>query len=297
MGERSCLPGSAGGASHASACKPAGIVAGSRAGMLASVEEDAFAGQIALVTGGGRGIGADIARELARAGMRVAVAARSGGEIEEVAREIGGMAVQVDVSQEASVARMVAEVSRELGPIEVLVNDAGAMSPPDTPPIWEESPSDWWRIFEVNMLGAYLCCRAVLPGMIGRREGRIVNVGSGAAYLPVTPSNVSGTAYGPSKAALYRFGELLAGQLAAHGVAVFTISPGLVRTAMTDSLGDAAPWTPPECAPRLVRVLASGRADALSGRYLHAEHDDIEDLIRRADEIAEGDLNAIRLTR
>ena len=82
-----------------------------------------------------------------------------------------------------------------------------------------------------------------------------------------------------------------------YGIFVFTISPGLVKTDMTESFGDDAPWTPPELAPRLVRVLASGRADALSGRYIHAEHDDIEDLIRRADEIVENDLNAIRLQR
>ena len=79
---------------------------------------------------------------------------------------------------------------------------------------------------------------------------------------------------------------------------MFVISPGLVQTAMTDGFfGDDAPWTPPELAPQLVRVLASGRADALAGRYLHAEHDDIEDLIERADEIREQDLNAIRLQR
>jgi NAD(P)-dependent dehydrogenase (short-subunit alcohol dehydrogenase family) len=90
---------------------------------------------------------------------------------------------------------------------------------------------------------------------------------------------------------------MLAAQLAGKGIAVFTISPGLVRTAMTDWFGDDAPWTPPELAPRLVRALASGRADRLAGRYLHAEHDDIEDLIRRADDVSEQDLNAIRLRR
>jgi len=78
---------------------------------------------------------------------------------------------------------------------------------------------------------------------------------------------------------------------------VFVISPGLVKTEMTSGFGDDLPWTPPELAPRLVRVLASGRADALAGRYLHAEHDDIEDLIARADEIERDDLNAIRLQR
>ena len=254
-------------------------------------------GQVALVTGGGRGIGAGIARELAAAGMRVAVAARSAEQVEEVAREIGGLALQADVSDQDSVAHMVAEVERELGAIELLVNNAGVMSKPNTPPIWEEDPAEWWRVFEVNVLGAYLCCRAVLRGMVSRGGGRIVNVGSGGAYLPVTPGNLGGTAYGPSKAALYRFGELLAGQVEQYGISVFTISPGLVRSAMTEPLGDNAPWTPPELAPRLVRALASGRADRLRGRYIHAEHDDVDDLIRRADEVEERDLNAIRLQR
>ena len=265
---------------------------------LLLVADDVYTGEVALVTGGGRSIGAGIARELAAAGMRVAVAARSAGQAEDVADELGGAAIQADVSDEASVSFMVARVERELGPIDVLVNGAGVMSVPNTPPIWEEDPADWWRVFEVNVLGAYLCCRSVLPGMVERGRGRIINVGSGAGYLPVTPSNVwRYVSYGPSKAALYRFGELLAGQVEEHGIAVFTISPGLVRSAMTESLGDDAPWTPPELAPRLVRVLASGRADRLSGRYIHAEHDDIEDLIRRADELRERDLNAIRLRR
>ena len=94
-----------------------------------------------------------------------------------------------------------------------------------------------------------------------------------------------------------RYGETLANELEGR-IPVFFFSPGLVRTDMSaGSFGDDAPWTPPELAPRLVRVLASGRADALAGRYLHAEHDDIEDLIGRADEIAANDLNAIRLRR
>ena len=80
-------------------------------------------------------------------------------------------------------------------------------------------------------------------------------------------------------------------------MSVFLISPGLVQTEMTESFGPNAPWTPPELAPQLVRVLASGRADRLAGRYLHAEHDDIEALIARADEVVENDLNAIRLRR
>ena len=256
-----------------------------------------LAGKVAVVTGAGRGIGAGIATELAQAGMRVAAAARTREQIEEVAREIRGIAVEVDVAQPTSVARMASEVQRELGPIDVLVNNAGMSGPTEARPIWEEDPADWWHVFEVNVFGAYLCCRAVLPQMVDRGHGRIINVGSGAAYLPARPGMIAGIAYGPSKAALYRFGELLAGQLEDLGVFVFTISPGLVRTAMTAGLSDDAPWTPPELAPRLVRVLASGHADGLAGRYLHAEHDDVEDLIRRADEIRERDLNSIRLRR
>ena len=256
-----------------------------------------LAGKVALVTGGGRGIGARIAAELADAGMKVAVSARSLDQVEQVASEIGGIAIPADVSQQASVADMVGRVERELGPVDVLVNDAGISGPPQARPIWEEDPADFWHVFEVNVLGAYLCCRAVIRAMVKRGSGRIINVGSGAAYLPVSPGNVLGIAYGPSKAALYRFGEMLAAQVAELGVAVFTISPGLVRTEMTRWLPDNAPWTPPELAPRLGRVLASGRADALAGRYLHAEHDDVEDLISRADEIGQDDLNAIRVRR
>ena len=248
-------------------------------------------GQVGLVTGGGRGIGRSIALELADAGMRVAVAARSADQVEETARDIDGLAVAADVSKQDEVEGMVAAVERELGPIDLLVNNAG-VGPAQTLP-WEEDPADWWRVFEINVLGAYLCARAVLPGMVERGRGRIVNTGSGASYLPHggLPS------YGASKAALGRFSELLNNQLSEHGIPVFVFSPGLVRTDMTDVFGDNAPWTPPELAPRLVRVLASGRADRLAGRYIHAEHDDIEDLIARADEIVERDLNAIRVQR
>jgi 3-oxoacyl-[acyl-carrier protein] reductase len=247
---------------------------------------------VALVTGGGRGIGAGIARELATAGMKVAVSARTREQVEGVAQDIDGLAVVADVSSPGDAEAMVAEVERGLGPIDLLVNNAGVAGW-EVEPAWEASPENWWRVFEINVRGAYLCARAVIPGMIERGRGRIVNTGSGSGYLPGQKT----TAYGGSKAALYRFGEGLALQLEPHGIPVFTISPGLVKTDMTQRFSDDMPWTPPELAPLLVRVLASGRADKLSGRYIHAEHDDIEDLIRRADEIVANDLNAIRLQR
>ena len=143
------------------------------------------------------------------------------------------------------------------------------------------------------MLGVHLCCRAVIPSMLDRGRGRIVITGSGAAYLPGGQS----TAYAPSKAAVCRYGEMLANEFAGR-IPVFFFSPGLVRTELTaGGVPDDAPWTPPELAPELVRKLSTGRYDALAGRYLHAEHDDVDALLERIDEIRERDLNAIRLRR
>jgi NAD(P)-dependent dehydrogenase (short-subunit alcohol dehydrogenase family) len=251
---------------------------------------------VALVTGGGSGIGASIARELADAGMRVVVTGRTQETLDAVAAETCGLALVGDVSRRDDVERWVETTERDLGPIELLVCNAGVSG--SGSPFLEEDPSEWWHVFEVNVLGAYLSCRAVSTRMAERGRGRIVNIGSGGSYLPITnPSIALGTAYGASKAALGRFSEALAAALGPLGVSVFLISPGLVRSEMTERFGNNAPWTPPELAPQLVRVLASGRADGLAGRYLHAEHDDIEDLIARADSILAEDLNAIRLRR
>jgi NAD(P)-dependent dehydrogenase (short-subunit alcohol dehydrogenase family) len=244
---------------------------------------------VALVTGGGRGIGANIARELTEAGMRVAVSGRTAEQVEAVAKEIDGLALVGDVSDRDTVERWVDTTERELDPIELLSANAGIGTRATT---WEAPVEEWWHVFEVNVLGVHLCCRTVIPLMLDRGSGRIVITGSGAAYLP----GMSTTAYAASTAAVCRYGETLANELRDR-IPVFFFSPGLVRTDMTDSFGDDAPWTPPELAPRLVRALASGRADALAGRYLHAEHDDIDDLVRRSDEIVENDLNTIRLRR
>jgi NAD(P)-dependent dehydrogenase (short-subunit alcohol dehydrogenase family) len=223
--------------------------------------------------------------------MRVAVAARTAEQVEAAAEETGGLALTVDVSDRISVEKMVDETEREFGPIDLLVANAGIS--PNEPSAWEIEPEAWWHVFEVNVLGVFLSCRAVIPGMLERNRGRIVVTGSGAAYLPGSRT----TAYPASKAAAVRFGETLATQLEGR-IPVFPISPGLVRTEMTQGrFSDDAPWTPPECASRLVRALASGRFDRLSGRYLHAEHDPPEELEKRVDQILEHDLNAIRLQR
>ena len=217
--------------------------------------------------------------------------ARTRSQVEEVVAEIGGLALELDVTDRAAVERAVGETERELGPLDLLCANAGVGGPDGS--TWEVDPDTWWQTLEVNVLGVHLCCRAVIPGMLERGKGRIVITGSGAAYLP----GASSTPYPSSKAAVCRYGETLANELVGH-IPVFVISPGLVKTEMTgDNFADDAPWTPPELAPQLVRVLASGRADALAGRYLHAEHDDVDDLLARIDEVRGQDLNAIRLRR
>jgi len=242
--------------------------------------------RIALVTGGGRGIGASIARALAKDGWSVVVAARSRDQVEAVAAEIGGVAVELDVSSPESVVRAVAEA----GAVELLVANAGVGNQDGS--TWEIDPAAWWRTFEVNVRGVHLCCRAVIPGMLEHGAGRIVITGSGASYLP----GLTATAYSSSKAAVGRYAETLNDELAGR-IPVFVFSPGMVRTEMTSSFPDDAPWTPPGLAPELVRKLATGRYDALAGRYLHAEHDDVDELLSRIDAVRAQDLNAIRLRR
>jgi NAD(P)-dependent dehydrogenase (short-subunit alcohol dehydrogenase family) len=224
----------------------------------------------ALVTGGGRGIGANIARSLAGDGWDVWVAARSRDQVDAVAEEIGGHALDLDVTDDASVAHAFDEV----GELDLLVANAGVAT------------DDMRLTFEVNVFGVRRCVDAALAHGVKR----IVITGSGASYLPGN----SEFAYGPSKAAVGRYAENLNNKL---DIPVFLFSPGMVKTQMTSWAPDDAPWTPPELAPELVRKLATGKYDALAGRYIHAEHDDVDDLLARADEIVANDLNAIRLRR
>ena len=243
----------------------------------------------ALVTGGGRGIGAGIARALAGDGWDVVVGARSRTQVQAIATEIGGKWVEMDVADRASVERSVADAGR----LDLMVANAGITEGHEPRPSWSIGLEEWWHIYEVNVLGVHLCCRAVIPSMLEQGGGRIIITGSGSAYLPGGQS----TAYAPSKAAVCRYAEMLANELAGR-IPVFFFSPGLVQTDLNaGAFPDDAPWTPPELAPELVRKLATGRYDALAGRYLHAEHDDLDELLDRVDEVRERDLNAIRLRR
>jgi NAD(P)-dependent dehydrogenase (short-subunit alcohol dehydrogenase family) len=271
--------------------------------------EERLSGCVAIVTGGGRGLGAEIARRLAADGASVAVAARSADELDETVRGIvegGGRATAhvVDVSDQETVQEMVALVERDLGPVDLLVNNASIIQP--LGPVWEVDPADWWRLLEVNLYGTFLCARAVLARMTKRRRGRIVNVASGTGIE--APPNMS--AYVASKAAVIRLSEELAAQTADYGIAVFAIDPGFMSTTMTAYLAESDQgkrWTP--LAPfifgtdahvptsrgaGLVAALATGDADGLSGRFITV-WDDLTDLVSRSEQIVDEDLLRVRL--
>lgn len=190
-------------------------------------------GQVALVTGGGRGIGRAIAQTLASAGAAVAVVARSSHEATETVRLIehaGGRALAIsgDVTDAQATQRAIVFIEQSLGPVDVLVNNAGIAKP--LAPLWESDVDEWWRGMEVNMLGPVLCTRFVLPGMLSRRRGRSINISSRAGAMAMTHFS----SYVCSKTALVRLTECLALETSSHGIAVFAIAPGTVSTAMSE---------------------------------------------------------------
>lgn len=191
------------------------------------------AGRVALITGGGRGIGAATARLLAQGGASVAVAARTEDEVRTVAEEIedfGGvsLALTVDVTDEVSVDAGVKRLRAELGPPSILVNNAGT---PGVPlPVAAMEPAAWRGVFEVNVMGAFLCARAVLPHMAAGNWGRIINVSSAAARHPVAGMS----AYSASKAALDQLTRVLALEGARHNIAAVGVYPGIVDTRMQE---------------------------------------------------------------
>jgi NAD(P)-dependent dehydrogenase (short-subunit alcohol dehydrogenase family) len=273
--------------------------------MMSGIAEGALAGEVAMVTGGGRGIGRAIALALAEAGAAVAVLARTRGEIDDVAGEIsavGGTAVAIaaEVTDAEDVRRAAEQARGHLGEIDLLVNNAGRNTV--FGPLWQVDAGDWWADVTVNLLGPFRCCAAVLPAMVERGRGRIVNIASGTAGRPF-PHN---SAYAASKAALVRLTDCLSAETAEHGISVFALGPGTVRTRISTGLERSAEgrrwlgaaieqlrFIPAEVPAAAVVFLASGRADALSGRWIDST-DDLAAIAERAGEVRDGDLFQLR---
>lgn len=256
------------------------------------------ASRVALVTGASRGIGRELALGLADAGFALGLLARHEAALDSTAADVrdrGAKAVVVtaDVVDRQAVAAAVAAVAGDLGGIGLLVNNAGAVEAVEKR-FDETDVDETWRVIEVNVRGPMLVTHAVLPGMLARGGGRIVNVNSGAAYRAMT----SYTGYAVSKGALARFTMQLDAQYRDHGVFAFDVAPGVVATDMTASMSvhdGRTEWTPARAIADLVVAVGDGRLDALSGRFFRAGADTVESLLRRQEEIVQRDARVLRL--
>jgi len=207
-----------------------------------------------------------------------------------------------DVRDFEAVASAVASIESKLGPISTVVNNAGTSLA--IGPLWEVDPGAWWTDVETSLGGAFNVCRSVIPGMIARRQGRILNVSSYAG-LRAAPYQ---SGYGCAKAGLTNLTESLAVSLLPYGIRVFTVTPGFVRTSLTEQLTESPQgrhWLPelqtrdsldPDLFVRLTVTVALGGADILNGRFLHAL-DNIGELVSRFDDIESEELYVPRLRR
>jgi NAD(P)-dependent dehydrogenase (short-subunit alcohol dehydrogenase family) len=222
-----------------------------------------LAGQVAVVTGAGRGIGRAAVRVFAREGAAVVLAARTGPELDLVAREIteaGGRAstVPTDVNDEAAVGALIKRALAEQGRIDILVTAAGMAS---FGPVADSKPAEWDEMLAVNLRGAMLCCRAVLPAMVAQRKGTIINIGS-----VVTSRVLAGSAaYTASKYGLLGFSRVLAEEMRPHGVRVGVLSAGATDTSLWNAISsppDRGPMLRPQQVAEAALIMAQVEANA-----------------------------------
>ena len=245
-----------------------------------------LAGRLAIVTGGGRGIGEAIALRFAAEGARLALAARTASELERVAKACRAVGAEcsthvVDVSDRKQVQKLV----RSVGPADVLVNCAGVYGPIGK--FIDNDLDEWEQGLRVNLLGTLYACREVIPGMIERKRGSIINMSGGGATGPLPNFSL----YAVSKAAVVRLTDTLAAELKGTGVRVNAIAPGAIDTRLQDqvlaageragalfarmrSMRDSGKGaTPVDIPARLAAFLASDASDGLTGRLVSAPHD------------------------
>ncbi len=266
-------------------------------------------GKTALITGGGRGIGRCIARAMADAGADLFLISRTEKELQETADLIAPSGRRVlthraDVTQADAVHAAVTEAVGRLGRIDILVNNAGVQGP--IGPLMEVSVDAWIKTIQVNLIGTFLMCRAVLPQMMARRQGKIINLSGGGATRP----RPFFSAYGASKAAVVRLTETLAEELKPYRIQVNAVAPGAVLTQMTEEVLRAGEQAGPSAltearqvqqkqvsadrAAGLAVFLASPASDGLTGRLISAIHDDWENLPGYLEEVMASDLFTLR---
>ena len=269
-------------------------------------------GRVALITGGGRGIGRAIALAYAAEGCRLALAARTASELEETAKLVAGrsgsdaitdpITIVADVSAREDVEQAVTRTLGHYGAIDVLVNNAGNIGPVGR--VWDNDPEDWARTIAVHLMGVFYGCHAVLPSMLERGRGRIVNMSG------VGGPNTS--AYDAAKTAIVNLTENLALELAETRITVNAISPGSIHTRMWEetrdlslAIGDTATYergvqvtsgqgASIERAAELAVFLGSDDCGALSGRLVRAFADRFEEFPGRVDEIMASEAYQLR---
>jgi NAD(P)-dependent dehydrogenase (short-subunit alcohol dehydrogenase family) len=232
-------------------------------------------GRVGVVTGAGRGIGREIALALAAEEMSLVLLARTGSEVRALAEEITArfgaacLPAAIDVTDTAAVDRVVLHAEQHLGTVDLLVNNAATIEAAELP-FWEASLDDVWRVVETNLRGPLVMTRALLPPMVARGRGHVVNITSRARAAARTGTY---TGYAVSKRALSVLTESLAASLAGSGVVVVDVLPGLVRTSMTASMPvwrDVTSWDPASASASVVVDVALGRYDDRSGAMLDA---------------------------
>lgn len=267
--------------------------------------------RVVLITGAGRGIGRAIALAYAKEGARLALAARTRAELEQTAQQAQALGattcvILANVTNQAQVEDMVRQTLDRFSTIDILVNNAGIVGPVGA--LQDNDVASWICTIQVNLIGTFLCCRAVLPVMLRQNRGKIINLsGSGATSAPYHLS-----AYGSSKAAVIRLTEILSLELEGKNIQINALGPGSIHTRLWEEIRDAAAAVGDtelyefgqrvtsgggasiERAAELAVFLASDASGNLSGRLIHAVADDFSNLPPHIPEIMASDTYTLR---